>query len=180
MKSAEAVWDKSRSANLSLIEQFDYFGKLGSQFPIPKYRVVYAASGTLAAAALLRSSNAVIEHALYWSGVSTLQEGRYLCGLFNSEAVRKRVERAQSRGQWGARHFDKVVFNLPIPVFDSKIALHVELASAAEDAEKLAAKVELPDGVKFQRARKLVRDALVAADISRRIDALVGKLLDGD
>lgn len=179
MKAAEAVWDNSRSASLSLIEQFDYFGKLGSQFPLPKYRVVYAASGTLAAAALLRSSNAVIEHALYWSGVSTLQEGRYLCGLFNSEEVRKRVERVQSRGQWGARHFDKVVFNLPIPVFESRIALHVELASAAEDAEKLAAKVQLPDGVKFQRARKLVRDALVAAGISERIDGLVCQLLDG-
>jgi hypothetical protein len=85
----------------------------------------------------------------------------------------------QSRGQWGARHFDKVVFNLPIPRYDAKIKLHRDLAAAAERAEAIAAAVALPEGVKFRRARSLVRAALKEACLADAIDALVARLLDG-
>jgi len=85
----------------------------------------------------------------------------------------------QSRGQWGARHFDKVVFNLPIPRYDAKIKLHRDLADAAAKAERVAAAVALPEGVKFQRARSLVRAALQEAGLAAAIDALVARLLDG-
>jgi hypothetical protein len=82
-------------------------------------------------------------------------------------------------GKGGARDFDKVIFNLPIPRFDAAIALHARLADAAAEAEKLAAAVDIPDSVGFVRARKLVRYALTKAGISERIDALVAQLLDG-
>jgi hypothetical protein len=68
---------------------------------------------------------------------------------------------------------------LPIPRFDPANALHGELAEAAHEAETAAATVPLPEGAKFQRARKLVRDALTEAGISPRIDALVARLLEG-
>ena len=71
------------------------------------------------------------------------------------------------------------MFNLPIPRFDAKIKLHRDLAAAAEEAEKIAAAVALPEGVKFQRARGIVRDVLAEAGVSARIDGLVAKLLDG-
>ena len=67
----------------------------------------------------------------------------------------------------------------PDPRYDSKIKLHRDLATAAERAESLAAVVPLPEGVKFQRARALVRSALMDAGISATIDALVARLLDG-
>ncbi len=70
------------------------------------------------------------------------------------------------------------MFNLPIPRFDAAIGLHNELAAAAAEAERIAAAVELPETVKFQRARKLVRDALTEAGVAPRIDALVARLLD--
>ena len=71
------------------------------------------------------------------------------------------------------------MFNLPIPRFDAKIKLHRELADAAEQADAIAAAVALPEGVKFQRARAMVRAALAEAGLSQRIDALVARLLDG-
>jgi hypothetical protein len=71
------------------------------------------------------------------------------------------------------------MFNLPIPHFDAKQKLHRDLAAAAEAAERVAAAVALPEGVKFQRARALVRAALKEAGITDRIDALVERLLDG-
>jgi hypothetical protein len=47
------------------------------------------------------------------------------------------------------------------------------------EAEKIAAAIQLPEGVKFQRARALVRSALVEAELAKRIDDLVARLLDG-
>jgi hypothetical protein len=38
--------------------------------------------------------------------------------------------------------------------------------------------VELPNGIKFQRARALIRTALTEVGVARRIDALVAQLLD--
>jgi hypothetical protein len=99
--------------------------------------------------------------------------------LINSEITRSRVASLQSRGQWGARDFDKVVFTLPIPMFDTKLGLHTDLATAALEAERVAARVELPQSIKFQRARRLVREALADVGIAERIDKLVARLLDG-
>ena len=84
----------------------------------------------------------------------------------------------QSRGQWGARDFDKVMFTLAIPRFDATVPLHNDLAAAAAEAERIAAALELPETVKFQRARKLVRDALTKSGIAPQIDEFVARLLD--
>jgi hypothetical protein len=102
----------------------------------------------------------------------------FLAAILNSETVRARTEEFQARGQFGARHFDKVVFTLPIARFEAGNALHQNLAAAAREAEAVAAAVALPEGVRFQRARKLVRDALTEAGVAPRIDALVARLLD--
>jgi hypothetical protein len=69
------------------------------------------------------------------------------------------------------------MFNLPIPLFDARQALHGELAEAGAHAEAVAANVELKEGEKFQRARKRVRDALAEDGIGGDIEKLVEKLL---
>ncbi len=179
LESAERVWEGNRSASttVSLGEQLDYYGKLSAQFPIAPLRIVYAASGSLPAAAIVRDNRAVVEHALYWKSVSTDSEAHYLLALINSDALRKAVEQYQARGQFGARHFDKVLWNLPIPKFDPTSRLHRSLADAGKRAEESAKLVDLVEGEKFQRARKRVRDALIEAGIAKEIDKLVEKLL---
>lgn len=179
MSAAEAVWNARRPSEISLVQQFDYYGKLSAQFPIQRLHVVYAASGTIPAACLLRGSAAAIEHAVYWAQVPSENEGHYLVALLNSETARARVAAIQARGQWGARHFDKVMFTLPIPRFDATVLLHNDLAAAAAEAERLATAFGLPETVKFQRARRLIRDALAEAGIATQIDRLVAQLLDG-
>ncbi|MGI8926369.1 MAG: hypothetical protein ACR2HN_06950 [Tepidiformaceae bacterium] len=84
----------------------------------------------------------------------------------------------QSRGQWGARDFDKLMFELPIPRFDGAIPLHRELADAAGTAETVAATVDV-SGAHFVTARGRIRAALVKDGIAGRIDKLVGELLAG-
>lgn len=177
MSAAEAIWNGHRPSEISLIQQFDYYGKLTAQLPLSRLRVVYAKAGTLPAACLVRDAS-IIDHMLYWASLSSEAEGYYLTSVLNSETVRARVAAIQARGQWGARHFDKVMFTLPIPRFDGSIQIHNELAAAAGEAEVIAAAFDLPEGVKFQRARKLIRDALTEAGIAPHIDALVARLLD--
>jgi hypothetical protein len=105
-------------------------------------------------------------------------EAAYLTAILNSETARSKTASLQSRGAWGARDFDKVVFTLPIPRFDPALALHNDLAAAAVAAEQVAAAFQLPESVKFQRARKLIRDALTETGIALKIDDLVARLLD--
>jgi hypothetical protein len=179
MSGAEAIWNAhAESGTMRLIDRWNYHNELGAQFPAPRIRVVYAASGTLSAACLLCGSSAVVEHGIYWAHVSSESEGHYLVALLNSETARAQIAAIQARGQWGARHFDKVMFTLPIPRFDPGTELHNDLAAAAIEAERLAAALELAATVKFRRARKLIRDALSESGVAQHIDELVARLLD--
>jgi hypothetical protein len=178
MRKAERLWDANkRSEDMTLAQLFDYFGQLSAQFPIAKLRVVYAASGSIPAASILFDSNAIIEHKLYWASLSSENEARYLAAILNSEEARSRAAAWQSRGQWGARDFDKVMFNLPIPRFDEADEIHMALVAASEEAEETAENTALPEGVKFQQARRIVREALKETGISGKIDNLVARLL---
>jgi hypothetical protein len=180
MRKAEAVWTaNAESGAMTLVARWNYHNELSAQFPVAPLRVVYAKAGSQPAACLLREPRSVIDHMLYWMPLSGELEGLFLTAILNSETARARAERYQARGQFGARHFDKVIFNLPIPRFDPAIPLHRALADAARQAEALAAAVAFPEGVKFQRARALVRAALTEAGLSRTIDRLVAELLDG-
>jgi hypothetical protein len=115
MRQAEACWNENaESGQMKLIERWNYHNELSAQFPISRLRVCFAASGTLPAAYLIRDARVVLEHSIYWSAPSSEREGLYLLGILNSEAARERAASLQSRGQWGARHFDKVMFALPI------------------------------------------------------------------
>ncbi|NDD63128.1 MAG: hypothetical protein EBZ36_03980 [Acidobacteria bacterium] len=180
LRKAESIWyENSDDPGMSLTRWWNYHNKLTSQFPISPVRVVYAKAGTLPAASLLRDERGVIDHMLYWMVPASEAEGRYLVAILNSETARDRASKYQARGQFGARHFDKVIFNLPIPRFDETRDLHTALAKASEAAEEIAAGVSFPEGTKFQRARSLVREELQSADVFKSLEALVAQILDG-
>jgi hypothetical protein len=177
LKQAETLWERHGVSNMSLLDRWNYHNGLSGQFPTTPVRVLFAASGTLPCAVVLLDRQAVVEHKLYWAPVATIEEGRYLAGILGSEAARKKVERLQSRGQWGARDFDKVMLTLPIPQFDLEERIHRELIEAVTKAEEIANNVELPDGIHFQNARKVIRAALAESGVSQHIDNLVGRLI---
>src|ERR1700730_6508993 len=108
-----------RQTLMTFVRRWNYHNELGAEFPIAPVRVVYAKAGTLPAACNIRDTSFVIGHKLYWSSSASELEAGYLASIFNSETARSRTENLQSRGQWGACDFDKVIFNLPIPRFDS-------------------------------------------------------------
>ncbi|MGO9006819.1 MAG: N-6 DNA methylase [Beijerinckiaceae bacterium] len=53
MRKAETIWNAHKRSDMKLVELFDYFAQLSSQFPLAPLRVVYAASGTNPAACIL-------------------------------------------------------------------------------------------------------------------------------
>jgi Eco57I restriction-modification methylase len=177
MTGAEKIWNDNRPSPISLVQQFDYYGKLAAQFPISSLRVLYAASGTIPAACIARDTRSVIEHGVYWRGCASDAEAYYLSCILNSEVVRSLAASKQARGQWGARHFDKVVFGLPIPFFDVACDLHRELADLGTEAEAIANSLTLPPDLQFQRARKAIRSLLDDQGTFRAIEVLVAALL---
>ena len=161
MSAAEAIWNaNAESGSMTLTQRWNYHNELGAQFPIPRTSRGVCEGWDPCRPRCLVRGEATIDHMLYWASPRSESEGFYLAAILNSETSRARVAATQARGQWGARHFDKVMFTLPIPPFDASQPLHTELAAAASEAERIAAAFDLPGTVKFQRARRLIRDAL--------------------
>jgi hypothetical protein len=185
MREIEATWDQHSTRNgdgtlsMTLKRRLDFNSALSVQFPPAVTRVIYAASGTHCAAAVLTDGKSVCEHKLYWASVATRAEADYLAAILNSDTARARIAHLQSRGQWGARDFDKLIWELPIPQFDRANPTHAALAQAAASAARLAAGVALPAGGHFTSARRAVRTALAEAGLAGEMDALVAALLDG-
>ena len=175
---SEALWDEHRArAALSLGGRLDFQRDLSEQFPIAPQRVVYTASGTALAAARIADGIAVVEHKLYWASAASQAEAQYLTAILNSDTLTERVRPLQARGAFGPRDFDKYVFYVPIPLFDTSDPLHQRLAELGAEAEEVAANVELPERLGFQRARALVRRALHEHGVAPQIEAAVTELV---
>ena len=154
MRWAEQAWNEAGKQSRSFVKQLNYINQLSAQFPVAPLRLVYAKSGTLPAACVIRNERAVIDHMLYWAAPAKEEEAYYLAAILNSEAARSRAEQYQARGQFGARHFDKVMFNLPISLFDASEPLHRDLAAPERGRKTRHRWVRLVEGEKFQRAPK--------------------------
>jgi hypothetical protein len=150
---------------------------LTAQLPTPATRVVYAKAGILFAATILADTQVLVDHMAYWASARSMAEARYLCAILNSDAARVLIAPMQPKGQGGARHFDNLVWELPIPEYSGREPLHRELAEAAAHAEKIAASVAIDPEAYFTRQRRAIRDALLQDGVARRIDALVTRLL---
>ena len=178
LTEAEGLWNvHRRRETMSFLDRLDYHRELSSQLPSAVIRVLYPKSGTIPAAAVLREDRALVDHVLYWAPASTVDEARYLAAVLNSEALRQRIAHKQSRGQWGARDFHKLLVSQPIPRFAAKEPLHRDLAELAARAERVAAAVSLPDGLHFVAARRRIREALRNDGVAGEIDRLVERLL---
>ena len=177
-RRAEQTWNSHRSSDrLTLGGQLDYRHKLSHQFPAPAHRVVYSKGGMYLAAARISNPAPVIDHTLYWAAASGIEEARYLTGILNSDVLTQLVRPLQARGEHNPRHFDKYIFQLPIPLYESGNPEHQQLAELAEHAEEAAAALELPPGVSFQAQRRRIRDALARGGLAGEINNLTTALL---
>jgi hypothetical protein len=177
-QQAEAVWDAHKgTSSLSLIQRIDFRRGLSLQFPAAPHRVVYTKGGQYLAAARLDDPRVVIDHKLYWATVASAEEGRYLTAILNSPALTRLVGPLQSHGEHNPRDFDKYVWQLPIPLYDSNNDQHRELVELAARAEEVATGVDVSSFGTFQVQRRTIRQALDAEGIADAIDAFVLELV---
>ena len=177
LDSAERIWNEHRRNAMTFAQKADYFGELTAQIPIARCRVVYTRSGTLPAAAVLEDRDGIVDFSLYWAGVESQAEGDYLAAILSSETARAMVADRQSRGQWGARDFAKVMLSLPIAEFDPARPLHAELSRMGRKASDLVAELTIPPNTYFTAGRRRAREALTASGIGQEIERIVGVLL---
>ncbi|TBR21180.1 SAM-dependent DNA methyltransferase [bacterium] len=183
LRDAEEKWAahaKKRvggSLSMTLSARLDHTRGLTAQAGPPSIRLLYTKSGTRLSAAWVLGGDALIDHAAYWMTARSLAEAAYLATILNSANVLARISGLQPHGQRDKRHFDNLVWTLPIPEFDPADPLHAELAALGAEAEALAGGVPLSAAAHFTTKRKLVRDALTAAGIAARMEAAVALLL---
>src|SRR5208337_534121 len=177
---AHAAKNGRGEPKMTLLEPIDYMRKLSGQLATSPTRVVYAKAGTLLAACIVTDQATLVDHMAYWAPARTMEEARYLSAILNSETVRLLIEPMQPKGQGGARHFDNLVWELPIPEYRRSDPLHRDLEAAAVAAEAVAANVALSDTAYFTTHRRSIRDALIGDGIAGTLDRLVARLLAAD
>ncbi|MGC9293543.1 MAG: N-6 DNA methylase [Acidobacteriaceae bacterium] len=185
MEQAEKIWNEKRGAKTShtLLQWLDYSGKLTSQSPAHRHLVLYNASGTNISATTIDNARLplrfVVDTTLYWIAVKELSEANYLAAILNSEVVNKAIKPFQATGLLGERHVHKKVLDLPIPLFDPKIATHRKLSElgseAYQQAQSLIRDQNFPAATSLARQRAYIRTAL--EDVLVEIDGLVKSLL---
>ena len=184
-REVSPLWEQHKQSvnRLMLAERLDYQRGLSLQIewqanaPDGALRVVYTRSGR-PTAALLRDVNGIVDTTAYWLPCSSEQEGFFLLGVVNSNALRDAAEPFMSRGLWGARDLHKHLWNLPIPSFDLNNALHAEVAQAGAAASAgAAAQLAERDPLASAAARKLLRQWLADSDEGREVERVVSELL---
>lgn len=183
LRDTEGKWNanSNKGANnaprVTLAQSLNHLQKLTAQSTRVPLRVVYPASGTRLSACWLEDDDIVVDKDAYWSVANSLEEAAFVSAVINSRVVLDRVTDLQPVGQRDRRHFDNLVWTLPIPEFDPTEALHRDLAAAALHATTVAARVELPDTAHFTTKRGLIRNALEVDGVAETIERLVDALL---
>ncbi len=182
------LWDENKKPNdgKSLVEQIDFFGKLGAQLERMRseetgLRVAYAASGR-PTAAILPDPIAIADHKLFWIPCESLDEANYLIAVINSEALYLAVSGLMPVGQFGPRALHKHLWRLPIPRFDAANHLHWEIsaagASASNGAETALQELRQSRGaVSVTIARREIRKWLASSTEGQLVESLIDKLL---
>ena len=185
LSDAEGKWNAlsnkqaDGTPNATLSESLNHLQKLSKQFPVSPIRILYPASGTRLSACWIEDENVLIDKNAYWCPANSLDEAAYVSAIINSQIVLDRVKDLQPVGQRDPRHFDNLVWTLPIPEFDADDVLHQELAEGALHAAAVAAGVELPEDAYFTTQRRIIRQALEADGVAETIERLVDALLPG-
>lgn len=177
-REAEEVWESNRrSDRLTLRQQLDFRRKLSVQIPLPSLRFVYAKSGMYGCAAIVEDSNSIIDQALYWSSLTSREEGNYLCAIFNTPALTELLRPLMAYGK-DERHIDTAIWQLPIPLFEASNPKHAKLARLGKLDSEFIAQLPMDETRNFVSLRRDVRAALLTSPNAEELDQLVRELLD--
>lgn len=128
---------------MSIYTRINYDQNLTSQKPLIGYTVLYTKSATNIASCVVENSikydfqtnenifpvkGFFAEGTTYFYNTQSKDESYFLCSIFNSRILNKKIKSQQSKGTFGPRDIHQVVFQFNISIFDSKNKQHVKLS----------------------------------------------------
>ena len=183
------IWEnnKKSTSQLDLLMELDYMRKLSAQlewqqsqknWPI---RIIYGSAGA-PTAAIVPDNEALVENTLFWIACKDNKEAHYLIAIINSDTLFGIVRPLMTKGQYGARHLHKHLWELPIPAFDESDSLHRQISEAGsvtrEGVDKVLENLRGErDKVTVTVARREIRKWLRSSREGREVEGLVGRLL---
>ena len=197
LKKAEEEWTNRRGAKakqMNIYERLDRVHGLTQQNPQAKYRVIYNTSGTFLTSAMvknepikfeidgqeIKAEGFLADTKTYYMETANSDEAYYLSVILNAPEINTLIKPMQSRGLWGPRDIHKKVLDLPIPKFDDKNTIHLQLTKLGEGCH-VKVKQWLADGgagniKSIGKLRSMVRKML--KDELSEIDVLVKQILE--
>ena len=98
-------------------------------------RVAYTQSGQ-PTATIIRDRHAIVDRTLYQTECRSEDEAYYVLGIVNSKELTAAAEKFMPKGLYGARHFEKHGWKLPIPGYEANNPLHASLSKLGKTAEQ--------------------------------------------
>lgn len=189
-RKARRDWGKGnkKSSADTLDKYIDGLGKLSSQLetrqnPDIEHKVIYNLTGSKLYAAVTNTEK-IANFTLLQYSTSSEEEAHYLCAILNADNLQPFYIDACKES--GRAHFNAFpTQRLPIPAFDTKDAVHMELANLSKKAHQhitknlktqLAAKP--PGGNGNTGQRELVRADTGIQTILNDIDKEIKKIFD--
>lgn len=197
LEKAEEEWAKRRSVKaeqVTLLQWLDYRGKLTTQNPQTKYRVIYNTSGTNLTAAVVQNeqvefkindqkigtSGFIADAKIYSCELNNLNEVFFLASVLNAPLIDQLIKPMQSRGLFGPSDIHKKVFEISISQFKMDNPLHFRLAELGNECTVKVEKWVAGRGVgkikSIGRLRGMIRKML--NDELKRIEKLVKEILE--
>ena len=148
-------------------------------------RVSYTSSGR-PTAAIIWDNYAIVDYVLFQTVCCSEDEAYYVLAVINSNELAAAAEMFMAIGLYGARHFQKHGWKLPIPRYDASEPLHVRLSELGKTAEQECT-VRIADSdiptkpagdAQSRAARKMLRHEWQPnSEVAQDIEAAVAKLL---
>jgi len=188
LDEAQNAWKKN-ATKTSLknfpkpMEYVNYHNKLVLQKQNLRYYVVYSASGTHIAAAVVDTKKIpaleigkakvtpagfVADYKTFWFGTNEANEAHYLAAILNSKVLDQMIKPHQSRGKFGPRDICRLPFEFDVPQFDPENDFHRQIAAAGAKAAKDATSLPKMSRLKMKAAIPSVKE----------VDKLVAELLN--
>ena len=127
-------------------------------------------------AAKLEDRRAIVAKSLYWAAAATVQEADYLCAVLNAPAMTEFARPYMSYGK-DERHFDKHIWQVPVPRFDVSNPAHVKLAQLSKTAGGISGKFPVASDLHFAATRRHIREAIEESSAGKEIDEIVYDIL---
>jgi hypothetical protein len=126
---------KKSTKKTSLLENLNHWQKLITPRQLSKIKVVYNNSGSILTSAVIKG-NYLVTGDLSFFDTNDINEAYYLSAILNSKIMNEQVRIKKS-----SRHIFKIPLDLPIPLYDDKVKIYLDLANLGKIGHQKAQKI---------------------------------------